>query len=124
MSNRLFIAITLGVLATVGAYFTAPAVAPQNGTVPPAILLGGLVGTAVGAISAGLQVALLMKKPASNASFLAFGGGFFAKLFVLVVGILLLGQPGSSMNPAAFAVAFLASAILVGAVILSKILQP
>lgn len=88
-----------------------------------AIALGGGLGGLVAAASAGAQVILLLRSPRSSASYGAFVAGFFAKLLVLVVGILLLGREGSPMDPATFGVAFLCSSALVTLVALSSIVR-
>lgn len=119
---RAVLGVAAGIVVTAGAYFFARQSFTDE-TVAAGVVLGGALGTVVAGFSGGAQVAFLKIHPHSNASFVAFGVGFFAKLLTLAAGILLLGAPNSRFHPAGFAVAFVAAAIVVSGFALSEVLK-
>ncbi|MFN0208082.1 MAG: hypothetical protein ACKVS6_17390 [Planctomycetota bacterium] len=119
MKTRIIAGAFFGFLATAAGYVVCQNASELRPEVALGVAVGGALGTVVATISCGAQVALVIRKPASNASFTAFAGGFFTKLLVLVVGILLLNRPGSAMDATGFGISFLCTAGIVSIIILS-----
>ncbi|MBI3817589.1 MAG: hypothetical protein HY286_02775 [Planctomycetes bacterium] len=121
--RRTVYGVIAGLLISALGFWIATAAFANDPRVARGVALGGVVGTIVSSVGGGAQVALLRRNPKSNASFVAFGASFFAKLMFLVVGILLLGTVELGLNPAAFGVAFVAASIVATGFVLSALVQ-
>lgn len=119
MKTRIIAGAFFGFLATATGYVVCQNASELRPEVARGIAVGGALGTLIATVSCGAQVALVARKPTSNASFTAFVAGFFTKLAVLVVGILLLNRPGSSLDATSFGISFLCAAGIVSMIILS-----
>lgn len=121
MKTRIIAGAFFGFLATAAGYVVCQNASELPREVALGVAVGGVLGTVVATASCGAQVALVARKPSSNASFAAFVGGFFSKLVVLVVGILLLNRPGAALDATSFGVSFLCAAGIVSIIILSSL---
>lgn len=124
--RRALAAVVLGFAATLaacGVLWWVPGLDEPGHPLGYAVGLGGVLGTLLSGFSAGAQVALLEKRPQSNASLGAMVVGFFAKLSVLAAGILLLRAIESPWSPTAFGVSFFLASALVAAIALSALVD-
>jgi hypothetical protein len=118
---RIAIALLAGFAATGLAWILCRNAGESRAALGSGIAIGGLLGTTVSVVFCGAQVAFVRHKPRSNASLAAFAGGFFTKLVLLVVGILLLHPMEETASPVGFGVAFLAASLLAGAIVYSAL---
>lgn len=121
--NRVILGAIAGAVFAAICYGFGLLAFPGDPTVARGALVGAFGGALVACASGGAQVALVARQPQSNASFTAFGVGFFAKLLILGAGILTFGTRDLGCHPAGFGVAFVAASILVSGFTLSALLS-